>query len=461
MNPDPATAEDFSAGRSFVRGRGIVLMSAYLILLISVLFYSLVALWPKILPLSITSVKPDHGTANGGTEVDIVGTGFSEGLQVFFGDASAKSVTRKSDNLLVVTTPDSKSGSVTIEVDSPDGQKVDSTDGFVFDGGTAASSKSTPTTQTETLASSKLVNCRKSSFPLFAWACSLDDGVRLLLIVIVVGTLGGLIHVVRSFWWYVGNRNLKASWLLMYFLLPINGGGLALLFYLISRGISSSQPAAIESSVGGYAALSALVGMFSQQAIAKLKQIAESVFSPAEKGKDQAVSAVAPRVTKIEPAQGSTSGGTKVTISGMGLNSASRVTFDAVPAASMIVDSDTSVTAVAPAHSPGPVDIGVANSAGQESCLAKAFTYVDLAVNSITPSQGPQAGGTLITIQGNGFESGATVTIGGTLATSVSVVNATSITAVTPPAGNTGPADLIVTNPDAKSATVSAGFTFA
>jgi hypothetical protein len=52
-----------------------------------------------------------------------------------------------------------------------------------------------------------------------------------------------------------------------------------------------------------------------------------------------------------------------------------------------------------------------------------------------------------VTITGTNFVSGATVTIGGTLAQDVSVVNSTSLTATTP-SGTAGSASVVVTNPD-------------
>ena len=456
-----ATAQnESSAGKSFVNARGIVFMSAYFVVVFSGLLYSLVAIWPRILPLAITSVKPQHGLAKGGGEVNILGTAFTDGLQVLFGDVPAKSVTRKSDNLLIVTPPDSQPGAVTIEIDSSDGQKARSADRYVFADGSSDSSKLPSTAQPQGPLDTSLINCQKSSLPLFAWACSLDSGVRLILIVVIVGSLGALIHVARSFYWYVGNRNLKSSWLLMYFFLPFTGGGLALLFFLISRGVSSAQPAGIESSVGGYAALAALVGMFSQQALAKLKQIAESVFSPAEKGKDQATSLADPKITSIQPVNGPSSGGTKVVITGTGFSSVSHATFGGVSAGTIAVDNDTQITATAPAHSGGKVNIEVITSSGHRANLAGAFTYQDLAVASVTPGAGPAAGGTSVTIRGNGFGPTPTVKIGGALASSVSVIDSNSISAVTPP-GNTGAAaDIEVTNSDGKVATLQAGFTF-
>lgn len=81
------------------------------------------------------------------------------------------------------------------------------------------------------------------------------------------------------------------------------------------------------------------------------------------------------------------------------------------------------------------------------------------AVTTISPSSGPTGGGTAITMTGTAFVNGATVTIGGAAATSVSWVSATSITATTP-TGTVGLKDVVVTNPDTQSATLTSGFTY-
>ena len=80
-------------------------------------------------------------------------------------------------------------------------------------------------------------------------------------------------------------------------------------------------------------------------------------------------------------------------------------------------------------------------------------------VTSVSPSDGPSAGGTSITITGTGFRAGATVDMGGTPCTSVTVVSATSVTCTTP-ARNGGGANVVVTNSDARSGTLANGFTF-
>ncbi len=80
-------------------------------------------------------------------------------------------------------------------------------------------------------------------------------------------------------------------------------------------------------------------------------------------------------------------------------------------------------------------------------------------IASITPDTGPPAGGTPITIVGTNFTAGATVTIGGLAATSVVVVNTTTITAVTP-AHAAGTVDVTVTVAGPRSVTLTGGFQY-
>ncbi|MEX2230384.1 MAG: IPT/TIG domain-containing protein [Dehalococcoidia bacterium] len=68
-------------------------------------------------------------------------------------------------------------------------------------------------------------------------------------------------------------------------------------------------------------------------------------------------------------------------------------------------------------------------------------------------------GGTIATIFGTNFVTGATVTFGGVASTSVTVVSATQVKAVTP-AHALGTVDVTVTNPDGLSATMHNGFTY-
>ena len=83
-----------------------------------------------------------------------------------------------------------------------------------------------------------------------------------------------------------------------------------------------------------------------------------------------------------------------------------------------------------------------------------------VAVTTVTPSSGPLAGGTAITITGSGFAEGVAVSIGGVDATDVKLVSATSITAVTGESKTEGAADVVVTNADASAGTKRNGFIY-
>ena len=71
---------------------------------------------------------------------------------------------------------------------------------------------------------------------------------------------------------------------------------------------------------------------------------------------DDAVTPIIPTVAS--PSSGPVAGGTVVTITGSGFNSATAVTFDGLPASFTIV-SDTEITAISPSHAAGDVTIAI------------------------------------------------------------------------------------------------------
>jgi hypothetical protein len=94
-----------------------------------------------------------------------------------------------------------------------------------------------------------------------------------------------------------------------------------------------------------------------------------SIVAPSEtfSGKEIELSAEVqpqPEIVSIAPVSGSVTGGTLVTITGTNLGGASSVKFGATPA-SFTVDSDTEITATAPASvKPGKVDVTATTLAG-------------------------------------------------------------------------------------------------
>jgi hypothetical protein len=75
----------------------------------------------------------------------------------------------------------------------------------------------------------------------------------------------------------------------------------------------------------------------------------------------------APTVTAISPSTGPTTGSTSVAITGTNFTGATAVKFGGVAAKSFHVNSDTSITAVSPAHAVGKVDVTVTTPGGTSS----------------------------------------------------------------------------------------------
>jgi|GEM_PF-5467473 len=170
-------------------------------------------------------------------------------------------------------------------------------------------------------------------------------------------------------------------------------------------------------------------------------------------------------VSSVSPAQGTTLGGTTVTITGTGFVVVPTVTFGGSAATNVVLTSATTLTAVTPAHAAGAVDVVVTNPSGGESTtVTGGFTYeappTPVTVTSVSPNKGTVIGGETVTITGTGFLGVPTVTFGGTAATSVVLTSSTSLTAVTP-AHAAGAVNVVVTNPSGgASATLANGFTY-
>jgi hypothetical protein len=137
---------------------------------------------------------------------------------------------------------------------------------------------------------------------MFGYTFLLWDEQILLLLVILGGALGSLVHCLRSVYWYIGNRSLIKSWMAMYVMMPFAGSALALVFYLLVRGgFFSPQSSFQQTSPFGFAAFAALIGMFSSQAVLKLKDVAEVLLSKPQSGAN-----AKPQATVTPPTGGAT-----------------------------------------------------------------------------------------------------------------------------------------------------------
>jgi len=164
----------------------------------------------------------------------------------------------------------------------------------------------------------------------------------------------------------------------------------------------------------------------------------------------------APFKSSLGADSGPLAGGNTISVAGTGLSTATSVSFGGVTATPTVV-SDSSLTVTVPAGTTaGPVSVSVTTAGGTNNGLS--YTYVDdPTITTVAPTSGPTSGGTAVTITGTALDSTDSVTFGGTPAP-FSVINATTLSAVTPP-GAAGAADVVVTNP-AGSDTAVGAFTY-
>lgn len=314
LTADPETrsiAESPAFGRSLVGKMGIISIAAYLVLLSAFLLYVMVKIWPRSTPSGAPSIPTQMTTSSSGTLAP--------------GGAGAE----KDERATIVGKPQTPAASEPVQI--------------ALLGG--------------------------------LWKPWLWNETRLLLIVILAGTFGSLVHAIRSFYWYVGNRDLRWSWAVTYLLLPFGGGILAMLFYFVVRGGFFSSQSTIEAtSPFAFAAFSGLVGMFSSQAVEKLKQIASTVFAPAEQGKDHVGPVAGPTIDSVSPVSGPTAGATPITINGSNFLPGAKLSIGGVAAPTTSV-APTSIAAVTPPHAAGKVDVEVTNPDGQKATLTGGFTY--------------------------------------------------------------------------------------
>jgi hypothetical protein len=158
-----------------------------------------------------------------------------------------------------------------------------------------------------------------------------------------------------------------------------------------------------------------------------------------------------PTVSSVAPNSGTTAGGTPVTITGANFTGASAVKFGSTTV-SYTVTNATQISATSPAGS-GIVDVTVTTPGGTSATgSGDRFTFVapPPTVTSVSPTTGPAAGGTQVTITGTNFTGATSVKFGSATAT-YTVNSATQISATSPAGANM--VDVTVTTAGGSSAT--------
>ncbi|WP_345718827.1 beta strand repeat-containing protein [Kineosporia mesophila] len=409
----------------------------------------------------VSGLSPLNGPIAGGTSVVITGTGFTTGsgaTAVQFGGTNASTYTVNSDTQITAVTPPHGAGAAGVTVTTADGGTsapgtftyipVPTVTGISPAQGPEAGGISVIVGGTGfTTASSVRFDGNSASF-------TVDSDTRITAVApagtgradVTVTTVGGAsaTGAVDRFR-YVGTPTLTS-------VSPTSGpvaGGTSVTitgtqFYGVT-GVSFGGVAATSYTVVGPTQITATTPAGSAGPVDVRVTTGDGGTSSAG---TSFIYVADPVVASLLPAGGATGGGAVVVISGSGFSGATAVRFGSVPAASFTVSSGSQITAVSPAGAVGTVDVTVVGPyVTSATSSSDRFTYAaGPTLTGVTPSAGPLAGGTVVSIAGTGFTLTSTVTVGGNAATSVQYVSPAQLSAVVP-AGSAGPADVVVATP--------------
>ncbi len=454
---------------------------------------------------TVTSVSPNSGTTAGGTAVTITGTNFAAGATVMFGSTAASSVVVVNATTITATTPAGTAGAVMVTV-TVNGQSGSLANGFTYSGTAAISfvQAAVATPQSSMVTVPVAYAGAQTAGDLNVVVVGWNDTTATVQSVkdsagnaysLAIGPTSGT--ALRQSIYYAPNIVAGSNTVTVTFSQAAASPDVRILEYRGVNAVDVTAGASGNSTAANSGAATTTVAnelVFGADIVATITGAAGSGFtsrvitSPdGDIAEDRvvttagsnsatatltsggpwvmqlvtfaAVSGLAPTVTSVSPNSGTTAGGTAVTITGTNFAAGATVMFGSTAASNAAVVSGTQITATTPAGGAGAVMVTVSNPGGQSGGLASAFTYVaPPTVTSVSPSNGPAAGGTGVTITGTNFAAGATVMFGSTAASSVVVVNATTITATTP-AGTAG-AVMVTVTVNGQSGSLANGFTY-
>ena len=428
-------------------------------------------------PPTLTAVSPTTGPLTGGTAVTLTGTDFVTGATVTFNGVPATGVLVPSATQITATTPAGAVGPAVIVVTNPDTQGASLSGAFSYLNFPPAITLVSPATggslggATVTISGSDFVaGATVTLGGGGATSVTFDSPTQLTAtttahavgaVAVVVTNPDGQSDTVAGGYTYSAApaptvTSVAPSSGTTGGGTPVTGTGTG---FGAGASVTFDGVAATNVVVASATSITATTPAHSAGTVTVVVTNPDTQVGTLLDGYSYAASA-APAVTGVAPGAGSLDGGTAVTITGSGFLSGATVDFGGAAATAVTVAGTTTITATTPAHTPGKVAVKVTNTDTLSGSLSDGFEY--LAAPTLTaadPALGSSAGGTEVKLTGTGFVSGATVTFGALTATSVSVVSATEISAVAA-AHAAGAVDVVVTNPDTQSATLSGKFSY-
>ena len=165
------------------------------------------------------------------------------------------------------------------------------------------------------------------------------------------------------------------------------------------------------------------------------------------------------KIYEIQPSFGPLEGGQQAEITGIGFKEGMGVYIGSLPASSISVIDENTITVTVPPGSPGFSDVRVL-SQDVYSVLPNGFLYQsDMQLWVVTPPEGSFAGGTTVSLIGSGFPAQVSVLFDNVPATHVEVVSPTEIRCKTPP-GDVGSVDVALISPSLGTLVLSEGYTY-
>jgi large repetitive protein len=397
------------------------------------------AAYEYIAPPVITSVTPTQGPETGGTLVTLTGTGFLGTTAVLFDGTPGTGMTVVSDTEITVMTPAETPGTATVMVDHPGGDVVAGP--FVFlnvptisgiapaqgpeDGGTTVVITGEGFTGT--------TDVTFDGVPV-TYVVDSDTQITVTTPPHAVGTVPVVVvhpngNAGTTFTYVEGTEVTGVTPTAG----PDAGGNTVTITGVCFTGATNVLFGAVPAT--SFAVVSDTE--ITATAPAGTGVVNVTVVGAAACGTDSLPNAyqyvAPPVVTSMAPTDGPETGGTVVVIQGSGFSGwTTGVLFDTTPGTDLVVLSDTAIQVTAPAHLPGIVPVTVQHVGG--NVFAGPFEFLNVpTISGLTPPQGPEDGGTVVVIAGEGFTGATGVTFDGVAAASFVVDNDGQITVVTPP----------------------------
>jgi len=423
---------------------------------------------------SVSSVTPSSGTVLGGETITVFGSGFTAATAVNFGATAATAFTVLSDNALTATAPAGSAGTVDITVVTPSGtSSTVSADHYTYGSAPSAPSVSSLGTTSGGSGGGSVVIVTGSgftnatgvsfgSYPAASFFVNSDTQLTAVApaqaaatVDLTVTTPSGTSPTSSS-----DHFTYSAASAPSVSAVAATSGPTAGAANITISGANFTGASAV--SFGGTAAAGFTVvadgTIFAVAPAGSAGTVDVTVTTPSgtsgTSSSDHYTYVTAPTVTGISPSAGPLAGGMSITLTGTNFSGATVVYVGGVAVSSFTMVSSTSITTTTPAESAGTVDVIVVTAGGPSAASSSDhFTYVAApTVTGVSPSAGPTAGGTTVTITGTNLSNATAVSFGGTAATSFTLVSSTTITAVSP-GGSAGGVNVTVTTAGGTSAT--------